>query len=389
MAGRITPANADYPFGSSRDETSPGANDGTPYFKGRSDDILGLQQALLTNAGLSPSGNADTVLISQYFQALMLTAGSARRNLIVDGRLDFWYEGILQTVAGYGSSTMFANFFFHTVVTVTREVLARGVDLPAVPTAEYFHRTVTVESANTDGYSKINHSIEGTRSMAGKKGVISFYAKTNASQDIAVEYLSEKNSGTRTAVGKVTTTGSWERYEFPFEVPVRTGILADANDYDTISIWFDAGSDFDAFTNTLGHQTGTFDIACVQFEEGVVATRFEEERPEAALQRVNRYFWKYKQVTPADDRIATAAEGSFPGIMSAFITLPTPIRTLFPVITTTGLRIVDSTQAIGAVSTGTARGYEIVELRANLAGKSGTLGSAGAVDIIFTVDARL
>lgn len=70
MAGRITAPNSAYPYGSSKDESAPGAGDGTPYFKARADDIFGLQQALLRASGIVPTGNADTALASQYLQAL-------------------------------------------------------------------------------------------------------------------------------------------------------------------------------------------------------------------------------------------------------------------------------------------------------------------------------
>lgn len=71
MAGRVTAPNADYPYGSARDESTPGANDGTPYFKGRADDIFGWQQALLEGAGITPSGNAETATASQYVEAMV------------------------------------------------------------------------------------------------------------------------------------------------------------------------------------------------------------------------------------------------------------------------------------------------------------------------------
>lgn len=70
MTGRITAPSAGYPYGSSRDESSPGAGDGTPYFSGRANDIFGLQQFLLSSAGIVPNGNADTALDSQYFDAM-------------------------------------------------------------------------------------------------------------------------------------------------------------------------------------------------------------------------------------------------------------------------------------------------------------------------------
>ena len=45
FVGRITAPDANYPLGSSKDETSPGAGDGTPYVKARADDLFGFQQA--------------------------------------------------------------------------------------------------------------------------------------------------------------------------------------------------------------------------------------------------------------------------------------------------------------------------------------------------------
>lgn len=71
MAGRVNAPDANYPYGSSKDESSPGAGDGTPYFKARADDIFGFQQWLLDRASIVPNGNADNVQTSQYGQALL------------------------------------------------------------------------------------------------------------------------------------------------------------------------------------------------------------------------------------------------------------------------------------------------------------------------------
>lgn len=68
--GRSTPANPDYPYGSAKDETASGVGDGSPILKSRSDDILGLQQALMHHSGIVPSGNADTAKVSDQYNAL-------------------------------------------------------------------------------------------------------------------------------------------------------------------------------------------------------------------------------------------------------------------------------------------------------------------------------
>lgn len=66
-----TPADADYPYGSAKNETTPGALDGTPLEKAIYDDLLGLMQSFLAVDGAVPNGNPDTVNVPQYLQSIM------------------------------------------------------------------------------------------------------------------------------------------------------------------------------------------------------------------------------------------------------------------------------------------------------------------------------
>jgi len=65
-----TAASTDYPQGSFKNETTPGALDGTPLEKAWLDDIQGLLQALLAAAGITPTGSADTVRAPQYLASI-------------------------------------------------------------------------------------------------------------------------------------------------------------------------------------------------------------------------------------------------------------------------------------------------------------------------------
>lgn len=74
LAPNVIAATGSYPLGSSKNETAPGVNDGTPYNLTRANDVFGMQQALLKIANIIASGNADTALdknSSQYMQALL------------------------------------------------------------------------------------------------------------------------------------------------------------------------------------------------------------------------------------------------------------------------------------------------------------------------------
>lgn len=68
--GQSNPSSLEYPQGSARNIVIPGDGLGTPWEEKMINDWLGFYQKLLDVAGISPSGSPDTVLASQYFQAL-------------------------------------------------------------------------------------------------------------------------------------------------------------------------------------------------------------------------------------------------------------------------------------------------------------------------------
>jgi len=68
--GRRVNSNAAYPHGSAINDSTGTAGDGTPTLAKLWNDIFGLHQKLLDAAGITPTGSADTVEASQYFEAL-------------------------------------------------------------------------------------------------------------------------------------------------------------------------------------------------------------------------------------------------------------------------------------------------------------------------------
>lgn len=103
--GRATAADANYPYGSFKNATSDESNDGTPVDNGWGNDIAGFLQALLTKAGVVPSGAPDTAQSSQYLRAMesiMWRAGDSKfcHHTVVDPG---WLEADGKTV-GDGAS---------------------------------------------------------------------------------------------------------------------------------------------------------------------------------------------------------------------------------------------------------------------------------------------
>lgn len=68
--GQTAAPDANYTYGSARDDAAPGDLTGTPRIAAEVNDIMGFQQALLNEASIIPSGSPDTAATSQYLQAL-------------------------------------------------------------------------------------------------------------------------------------------------------------------------------------------------------------------------------------------------------------------------------------------------------------------------------
>lgn len=80
----FTAATADYPQGSSKNDSTGTAGDGTEHNALRANDIFGMQQALLRLGGLTPTETADTALDSQYIHG-MIQLVQGRATLFDDG----------------------------------------------------------------------------------------------------------------------------------------------------------------------------------------------------------------------------------------------------------------------------------------------------------------
>ena len=74
--GKTAGNTADYPYGQARNITTPGDGTGTPWEAAIVNDDQGMKQALLTNAGITPSGTPDTADESQYFEAMKKLFGA-------------------------------------------------------------------------------------------------------------------------------------------------------------------------------------------------------------------------------------------------------------------------------------------------------------------------
>lgn len=229
-----------------------------------------------------------------------MNGGFSFRNKIVDGRFDFWYEGTSQTTSGYGSDTMYYNQAVGSTHVHSQQLLTVGIDLPAieVPSAKYFSRTVVTSVAGSGNATLKLTNLEWVGTLAGKIVTLSFYAKANAVKNIAIELVQFFGVGGSTLVSSigsqlVSLSTTWKRYSVNISIPSISGkTVGTSGDGLCVRWWFDAGSGSSTSAANLGQQSGIFDIACVQLEEGSVMTPFEELPMEISQMRVNRYYQK-------------------------------------------------------------------------------------------------
>jgi len=73
--GRSTAPDANYPYGSAKNVVSAGDGTGTPWTKSIVDDIYGFFSRGMALAGLTPTNNSDTALVSQIHDAIRLSCG--------------------------------------------------------------------------------------------------------------------------------------------------------------------------------------------------------------------------------------------------------------------------------------------------------------------------
>jgi hypothetical protein len=135
-------------------------------------------------------------------------------------------------------------------------------------------------------------------------------------------------------VAKVGLTSSWQKITQTVTVPSISGKTIGSNNNDrlSLSIWFDAGSNFNSRTDSLGQQSGTFDIAQVQIEAGPVATPFERRLIGTELALCQRYFCKSYNLDVAPGAVTgagyflTFAHNTFT-LQQTNVRFPVPMRT--------------------------------------------------------------
>jgi len=247
------------------------------------------------------------------------------RNKLINGNFDIWQRGTSFSASAVSQhlADRWINVSATTTQAVSRQVFSVGQSsVPGNP--KYYHRSVVASASTSGSVANLQQRIEGVGTLANSTATLSFWAKADSAKNIAVEFNQYFGSGGSPsdivrAISPTTIplTASWQKFIVTANIPSIAGKTLGTNndDYLQFNLWFDAGSDFNARTNSLGNQSGTFDIAQVQLEEGTVATPFEHRPIGLELSLCQRYYEKsYSLNTPPGT--ATTVGGVHEGTIS-------------------------------------------------------------------------
>lgn len=254
-------------------------------------------------------------------------AGSFK-NKIINGNFDIWQRGTSQTTSGYGSADRWFSQNTGSTKVFSRQSFSVGETLSGSTIAsKYYSRTVVTSVVGAGSYAQLIQKIESVSTLAGKTATLSFWAKADAPKNIAIELYQSFGTGGSpspavSAIGSqlIALTSTWQKYTVTIDIPSISGKVlgTDSNDCLWITFWFEAGSNFVGRTANLGQQSGTFDIAQIQLEEGSVATPFEERHVGEELILCQRYYEKSYNISTAL-AAATIESAYMSGILSAYL----------------------------------------------------------------------
>lgn len=241
-----------------------------------------------------PMAGGSTILTANDFMGGL-------KNRIINGGFDIWQRGTSQTAGGYGADDRWHNYDYGDGSFVcSQQLFAVGqTDVPDNP--KYFSRTVVTAGTTTNSSIRKYQNIENVCLFSGETVTLSFWAKADAAKNIATRFVQYFGSGgtPSASIGNLFVTThnlstDWQEFTLTATMPSVSGktLGTNNNDFTRIEFIFDAGSDYDDDSNSLGHQSGTFDISQVQLEISDIKTPFEKRHYAHELELCQRYYMK-------------------------------------------------------------------------------------------------
>jgi hypothetical protein len=227
-------------------------------------------------------------------------------NAVINGAFDFWQRTTSTSSTGYAADRWASQVVGGSAYTQSRQVLGLGT-AQVTSNTPFFYRHQHTAGTGVADYALVAYRIEDVGSFANKTVTLSFWATADAVRNMSIEIVQNFGAGGSAAVTagikKIGVSTVVNRYTFTLTLPSITSATQGTSSNIEILFWFDAGSNFNSRTDSLGHQTGsyTFNLWGVQLEEGSVANTFRRHGNslQGELAACQRYYEKtYALDTP-------------------------------------------------------------------------------------------
>ena len=261
--------------------------------------------AKLANDAVTAAKLADDSVVTANISAGAIEGTGVslgRRNHIINGNFSIAQRATsASSSAGqYVSLDRWKTWVGGAATTFSQQTFSPGqTDVPATVGDKYARLVIGSNSGNGD-YSTLSHHIENVTLSNSQQMTLSFYAKASTGgMKIGIEPVQNFGSGgspsSRVLIAGTakTLTTSWARYTHTFTFGSISGktLGTDANSSNfELSLWFSGGSDYNSRTGSIGNQTGTFEIAGMQLENGDTATDFEHRTISEEFALCQRYY---------------------------------------------------------------------------------------------------
>lgn len=254
--------------------------------------INGVSSADYLLAGDSPTVTGDwdfTGALTKNSELVYSTENGPMagfRNRIINGGLRVWQRSTSLSItsgSGFAADRFSCTASASSSATFSQEDFADGqTDVPGNP--DYYYKIDFTTGGLVASATLIQQRIENVKTFSSESCSLSFWARVETTAlDIASNLQQAFDNGDASVSNIGVTTHSitttWQKMVVEdISVPDYSSTITTALGADNwfgLNIWFEAGSNFDSQTNSLGNQSGIVYIAQIQLEPGPVATPFE------------------------------------------------------------------------------------------------------------------
>lgn len=213
-----------------------------------------------------------------------------RRNLFINGGFNIWQRGT-SGADGFIADRWGCLAWGGATVAQSRQLFSNDAMLPGNPSAYYRN---TFSGASGMSGIQLYQCIENVHTLAGRQGILSFWAKADAPIAVGIDLFQQYNSSDTAYLGvdtHIVLTTEWARYELPINPPpIPAGTSLDNTSNLKVVFWLSDGGGYADRTDELPQQSGIFDLAMVQLEAGSIATLFEQRHVAEELALCQRYY---------------------------------------------------------------------------------------------------